>query len=193
MKVKRIVIGSYQENCYLLIDDNEKEAYIIDPGEGAEKVITTINSMQLTVKGVLVTHGHFDHTDGIKAVKEAFDVKIYMNKLDLPLVTDSHLVDEDMADGDTFELGGEIIKVIATPGHSMGGMCFLCGSTLISGDTLFKNSIGRTDMYGGSFPQLIDSIKTKLLILPEAVTVYPGHGFSTTIGYEKATNPFLNE
>jgi len=193
MKVKRIVIGSYVENCYLLMDDNKTECYIVDPGDGVEKVIDTVNDLQLKVKAVLITHGHFDHTNGIKKIKETFGVKVYMNKLDLPLVTDSDSVDEDIKEGDCFDLGCDTIKAISTPGHSMGGMCFLCGDVLISGDTLFKSSIGRTDMYGGDYAQLIDSIKTKLLILPENVAVYPGHGFSTTIGYEKATNPFLNE
>jgi len=193
MKVKRIVIGSYVENCYLLIDDNETEAYIVDPGDGVEKVINTVNDLHLNIKAVLITHGHFDHTNGIKKVKEAFGVKVYMNKLDLPLVTDAEEVDEDIREGDVFELGNDTIKAISTPGHSMGGMCFLCGDKLISGDTLFKSSVGRTDMLGGSYSQLIDSIKTKLMIMPDDVTVYPGHGFSTTIGYEKATNPFINE
>lgn len=193
MKVKRIVIGSYVENCYLLIDDNEKEVYIIDPGDGVEKVIKTINDLQLKVKAVLITHGHFDHTNGIKKIKEAFGVQVYMDLLDLPLVTDADQVDEDINEDDCFALGSDVIKAISTPGHTKGGMCFLCNDILISGDTLFRGSIGRTDMYGGDYAQLIDSIKSKLLVLPDEVMVYPGHGFSTTIGYEKATNPFLNE
>jgi len=191
MIVKRIPIGSYVENCYLLIDDDTSEAILVDPGEGVEKVINMIISLKLDLKAVIITHGHFDHSDGIKQVKSSFDVKVHMCKLDLPLVTDKELVDDDIKEGEVFSVGKNEITAIFTPGHTMGGMCFLCGDILISGDTLFKTSIGRTDMYGGNYEQLINSIKTKLFSLPDDTVVYPGHGFSTTIGDEKATNPFL--
>ncbi|MDD4689348.1 MAG: MBL fold metallo-hydrolase [Eubacteriales bacterium] len=191
MNVKRFPIGEYVENCYMLTTEESSEAILIDPGDGVQKVIDFANSQQLDIKTVLITHGHFDHTNGLKDLKNAFDCTVYMNKLDLPLVTDAHLVDEDVKDGDNFKLGNYTIKAITTPGHSLGGVCYICDNMLFSGDTLFKGSIGRTDLLGGNYDVLINSIESKLFILPDEIEVFPGHGFSSTIGIEKRTNPFF--
>ncbi len=191
MEIKRIVTGSYAENCYLLINYETGSAFMIDPGDEPQVVIDEVNRLNLKIKAVLITHGHFDHTNSIKTIKEKLNVKIYMNKLDLPLVSDPDAVDEDIKDGDVFTLGDIKVKAIATPGHSMGGMCFMTDNILFSGDTLFEGSIGRTDLQGGDYSQLINSIKSRLLPLPDDTVVYPGHGGVTTIGQEKVYNPFL--
>lgn len=191
MIIKSIVTGSYYENCYFLIEENTGKAIIIDPGADFEAVKKAIDDYRTDVECVLITHGHFDHTDSLKQLTNNIDAPIYMNLLDKPLLKNPEITIEDIKDGDTFSLGNTKVYAIATPGHSEGGMCFLCGGDLFSGDTLFQGSVGRTDLPGGSYPVLINSIKSRLMALPDDITVYPGHGGTTTIGHERATNPFL--
>lgn len=212
MEIKRFEFNYFGENTYIIWDKESKEAAIVDPGmvnpDEVSEIESYISENSLDLKYILLTHIHIDHTFGIDALKSRYGVKVYAHKADEPLgKTRSeqarmfHLpvelgpvnVDRYIADGDMLKLGKEDIKVIHTPGHSQGGVCYYVPDSrfILTGDTLFNRSIGRTDLPGGNQRQLILSIRTKLLELPTATVVYPGHGPSTTIGEEEQFNPFL--
>jgi glyoxylase-like metal-dependent hydrolase (beta-lactamase superfamily II) len=206
---KTIVVGPFFSNCYILICGTTSEGIIIDPGDEPTKIINTLKKYKPKIKYILLTHAHVDHTRGIPQIKLFTGAPIYLHKADLPLYQNSVAqaqkfglyaeepppVDFFLKNGDIFEFGKFRLSTIHTPGHSPGGVCFMLDSEdrkmLFSGDTLFAGSIGRTDFWGGSYEQLIDSIKTRLLQLDEKTLVYPGHGEQTTIQDEKLTNPFL--
>lgn len=204
MIVKRIPAGVYAANCYLLIDDKSNECAVIDPGGDCDDIIKEINSVEVIPKFVLLTHGHADHIGAVGELTDEFGIKAYINKWDGdlinegaymfgPLIYKGEAVEFNMniKEGDTFKIGDSFISCIETPGHSPGGMCFLIDNMVLTGDTLFLRSIGRTDLIGGDFDTLIHSIKTKLMALEDNIIVLPGHGPQSTIGYEKANNPFL--
>lgn len=212
MEIKRFEFNYFGENTYVIWDKASKEAAIVDPGmvnpDEVSKVENYVSVNSLDLKYILLTHIHIDHTFGIDALKSRYGIKVYAHKADEPLgqtrseqAQRFHLpvelgpvnVDSYIADGDMLKLGDEYIKVIHTPGHSQGGVCYYVPDSrfILTGDTLFKRSIGRTDLPGGNQRQLILSIRTKLLELPPATVVYPGHGPSTTIGEEEQFNPFL--
>lgn len=198
MLVEVILAGMYEENCYLLIDDKTKECGIIDPGGNAKRIENEINAKGLKAKFILITHGHADHVDGVEEVAKDLNIPFYMSKVD-----EEYMQKDDMVfgtlpkasgylkEGDTVTLGTHNIKVIETPGHTKGGLCFLVDDLLFTGDTLFQGSVGRTDFIGGDMGEIINSIKTKLLPLGDDVKVFPGHGPSSTIGFEKVRNPYL--
>ena len=212
MEIKRFEFNYFGENTYVIWDKTSKEAAIVDPGmvnpDEVSEIESYISGNSLDLKYILLTHIHIDHTFGIDALKSHYGVKVYAHKADEPLgqtrseqAQRFHLpvglgpvnVDRYIADGDMLKLGKEDIKVIHTPGHSQGGVCYYVPDSrfILTGDTLFNRSIGRTDLPGGNQRQLILSIRTKLLELPTATVVYPGHGPSTTIGEEEQFNPFL--
>lgn len=199
-------MGAMGANCYLFYCGETKKAVVIDPGADGKRIFRWVMEKGLKVEYILITHGHVDHIGAVDELRELLgDVLVGIHVDDAGMLTDdkknlssyvgSRLVlkkaDIMLQDGQELMVGKERIKVIATPGHSPGGVCFLCSEGLFSGDTLFAGSIGRTDFPGGSMNQLLDGVKKKLLILPEDTRVFPGHGEETSIGEEKRDNPFL--
>lgn len=199
MIVKIIIAGIYEENCYIVMDESTKEAVVLDPGGSEEKLERELLSLGAKVKYILLTHGHFDHVGAVDYLVEKFNAPVYVNKLDEEYMEQDRTVfgsvkkvDGYLNDGDVLDFADTTIKVIYTPGHTKGGVCLLIDDKLFTGDTLFQGSIGRSDFIGGSFAELINSIKTKLLVLDKNTEVYPGHGPMSTIGYEYNNNPFLD-
>jgi len=205
---KFILLKDFETNSYLLWDEESCEAMLIDPGAPGEKVISFIKDNKLILKYIVNTHGHGDHIGGNRYFKERFpDAKIGVHKADEMMLykadlnlslfyeqnTVSPSADIVLEDGMSLFLGKEEIKVIHTPGHTKGGAALLTGNYLFSGDTLFAENVGRTDLPGGSFAELAASIQKKLFILPEDTLVLPGHGDATTIGEEKSFNPYVGE
>lgn len=201
MIIKKIPAGIYAANCYIVMDEISKETVVIDPGGDAEVLIKAIDNLKCTLKYIILTHGHSDHTGAVSAIKKVYDVPICINERDEKLIYNNTfmygpLVQGSRAeilvkDGDTLNLGNKSIKCIETPGHTPGGMCYLLEDNLFTGDTLFLSSIGRTDFIGGDFETLINSIKTKLMILKGKIVVLPGHGPESKLEYERINNPFL--
>ena len=199
MILKSVPVGAYEENCYFLIDENTNEAVIFDPGAQEDLIFAVIERLNIKPVMVLLTHGHHDHVGGVEAVTEKFDIPFYISKNDDDMrnVADGLFGDIPKANGylkngDVFKFGnGNVIKTIDTPGHTPGGVCFLAGDILITGDTLFNGSIGRSDFRGGDFNTLISSIKNNLLQLGDNIKAYPGHGPATSIGLEKRQNPYI--
>jgi glyoxylase-like metal-dependent hydrolase (beta-lactamase superfamily II) len=210
MIVKMLMLGALGTNCYFVWDEETKEAIIIDPAfsteaEGKKTVLQLIETNGLDVKYIVNTHGHADHTSGNGVVKKATGALILIHELDAPLLgvsgqewasmfgirLTSPPADETLHEGDTITIGTVTLSVLHTPGHTPGGISLIGTDCVFVGDTLFNGSIGRTDLPGGSYKQIINSIKQKLVTLPDNYTVYPGHGSTTTIAEEKRSNPFL--
>jgi len=204
MKIIRIAIGSYQTNCYLVADEETKAAFIIDPAGDLEQIKNTIDEKAYDLKYIILTHGHGDHIGAVQGLKEAYDAVLLIHEEDAEMLRDHQLnltfrmgekieieADQTFRDGETLMVGDLELKFLHTPGHTKGSSCVLVKDTLFSGDTLFLNSIGRTDLYGGDRRQIIESIKNKLLVLPEETKVYPGHGQGTSIKNELKKNPFF--
>ena len=200
INIKRFVVGPLQTNCYIVSEDSSNNAIIIDPGYPDQSVIAYVERKALVVKYIVNTHGHADHIAGNSCL--GYPVLIHAAEKDYltnPMLNLSFLagilIDYSvpaglLTDGDTIEMGSIKFKVIHTPGHSPGGICLIFSNILFSGDTLFFEGIGRSDCPGGNHSDLITSIKEKLLILPDTVKVFPGHGPETTIGHEREYNPF---
>ena len=193
MIIKRFVVGNYSTNTYLLISD--KDAILIDVGEDPIEVIEYIKTHEIKLRFIYATHGHFDHVLGVNQIKRHFGVPFYIHKNDVELMkkderTKNIEVDGYIKEGDIIKIGDEEIKIIETPGHTLGSVCYLTNEGIFTGDTLFNNSIGRYDL-GGDKELLKNSLK-RLMQLDDGLIVYPGHGFLTTLGYEKLMNPFLN-
>lgn len=201
MELKRIPAGVYAANCYIVMDEETKEALIMDPGGDEEDIIEAADNLGARVKYIVLTHGHIDHTGAVITLKKRYNVPVYIHAKDEELILkrtfmfgvldSSKGADGNLKDGDILTLGNMEVKCIETPGHTPGGVCFLVENNLFTGDTLFSGSIGRTDLTGGNFETIIKSIKEKLMVLDSVVVVYPGHGPSSTIGREKQSNPFL--
>lgn len=201
MNLKTFVAGPIDANNYLLTDG--EEAVLIDCSEAKSEVLKELEGKKL--KYILLTHGHFDHVLGVNEMKEKTGAKVLVNKNDISRMEESANImrtfgvqgveipkaDEYLQDGEIIEFGSTKIKVIATPGHTEGGVCYLVDDKLFSGDTLFRDSVGRTDLPGGNFKKLSDSVKNTLFNLDENITVYSGHGPETTIGYEKKYNELI--
>lgn len=199
MKIKRIPAGVYAANCFILMDEDTKETAVIDPGGDSEDLIKAVNEMDAKVKYILLTHGHTDHTGAAVQLQEEYNVPIYISEKDYRMMENGEYiygdvigkVDKFLNEGDTFKIGSIEIKCIHTPGHTPGGICFMVEDVVFTGDTLFAGSIGRTDLAGGDFDAIISNIKNKLMILPDNITVFPGHGPQSSIGRERVHNPFL--
>ncbi|HLR34008.1 MAG TPA: MBL fold metallo-hydrolase [Tissierellales bacterium] len=205
MEIIKIPVGIYAANCYIVYCKDTKEGIVIDPGSQGAEIGDKIKDLGLSIKYIILTHGHWDHTDGILGLKEKIDVPVLIHKEDEPLLRAGKkgiyskassegievAPDKYIEDGDKLKVGDMTIEIIHTPGHSPGGVSIKIGDRIFTGDTLFTGSIGRTDLYGGSYETLLSSIKEKLLIYPDNTIVYPGHGESSTIGREKVTNPFI--
>ena len=208
MQIMQIEIGFYSTNCYILYCEETLEAVIVDPAGQEKGLLELLKEKNLKLKYIINTHGHVDHIGANGAIREATDALILIHEEDAPMLTsqDKNLsifvgkgvlggvADKFINDGDIIEFGNVKLKVIHTPGHTQGGICLYNeeDSILISGDTLFAESIGRTDFPGGSYKTIISSIKEKLLTLPAETAVYPGHGEMTTIEHERKFNPFVS-
>ena len=206
MKIEKFVIGMVMTNCYVVSNEESKECFIVDPGTFSEKIVNYINEKELTVKAILLTHGHFDHIMGIDEFLQEFPVTVYAHEKEKQLLenTQYNLSGMDgtgyiftdavyVTDGQILDIAGMQIRVIYTPGHTIGGCCYYLEEeqVLFSGDTLFQESIGRTDFPTGSASALVRSVREKLLVLPGEVHVYPGHEERTTIAMERKYNPFI--
>lgn len=215
IKIGRMVLGVCQTNCYFLYRDGEQDAIVVDPADKGANIYAALQKNGFRVAGILLTHGHFDHIWGLDTLRDAANaaaeadglepVKAYASEAERELLKSPRLnvseqagracatyADVYVKDGEEISLAGMTCQVIATPGHTAGGCCYYFkeAGILVSGDTLFAESVGRTDFPTGSMGTLVRSIKEKLFVLPEDTRVYPGHGESTTIGYEKKNNPF---
>ena len=219
IKIGRMVMGVCQTNCYFMYREGEKECVVVDPADKGTAIYDALRRNGFRVAGILLTHGHFDHIWGLDELRNAANaaaecdategddrpVKVYASEAERELLRDAHKnvseqagrpcvtsADVYVKDGEEITLAGITFKVIFTPGHTAGGCCYYVEEAgfLVSGDTLFAESVGRTDFPTGSMSQIVNSIKTKLFVLPEKTVVYPGHGDGTSIGHEKAYNPF---
>lgn len=206
LKIGRIVLGMCQTNCYFVYEEGSNRVIVFDPADKGDYIFNGLKEKGFTVEAILLTHGHFDHIWGVEQLKELSGAKVYAYEGEKELCEDASLnvskgagractvkADEYVKDGEEITAAGISCRLIATPGHTGGSCCYYFENDkiLISGDTLFQESVGRTDLPTGSMSMLVRSVKEKLLPLPEEVKVYPGHGESTTIGYEKKYNPFL--
>ena len=207
MKIENFVLGPVGTNCYIVSNEETKECFLVDMAACPPELVSHIKNLGLTVKAVLLTHGHFDHIMGLDRFLEEFPVPVYACAAEKELLESAQLNSSSgmlgqpytfhgaqyVKDGDLLEIAGMKIQVIQTPGHSIGGCCYYIADeqTLFSGDTLFRASIGRTDLPTGSMGALVRSVTEKILVLPDETRVYPGHMEETTVGYEKKYNPFL--
>lgn len=212
MKIQTFICNMLHENCFVVYDENSREAAIIDPGfyweEEKHQLTKFVREQKLQVKYLLCTHLHFDHIFGVSFVEDTYGVKLSASLFDSPWLDNFTItitrfgispnstprpVSHPLHDGDILILGNSTLECIATPGHSAGGMCFYAkdAGILFAGDTLFQSSIGRTDFSDGNYAQLIQSIQKRLLSLPQSTVVYPGHGGPTSIGDEMQYNPYI--
>jgi glyoxylase-like metal-dependent hydrolase (beta-lactamase superfamily II) len=205
--IERIPAGIYAVNCYVLICEETKKAAIIDPGGDADDIITYMEKHSLVPTMILLTHGHGDHIGAIQEIKRRTDIPVCIHRDDAEMLKDPRKnltslmgmpevnveADQLLTDGDVVELGALKLNIIHTPGHTRGSICIRVNEIIFSGDTLFAQSIGRTDLEGGSFELIIDSIKRKLMVFNDEMKVLPGHGAATTIGIERTMNPFVNQ
>ena len=200
-------VGMLQCNCSIFGDDTTREAIVVDPGDDIGQVQAVLDRHALRCTAIVITHAHIDHIGGAHKLKQLTGAPVYMNSQDQELYDHLEMqaawlgiqppeqtsIDTPLRDGDSLRLGETDFQVIHTPGHTQGSVClWIAGENkLVAGDTLFRGSIGRTDLPGGNSRQILSSIHTKLLVLPEDAQVYPGHGAPTTIAYERDHNPFL--
>lgn len=206
MKKKKIALGMIETNCYIL--ENEQEILIVDPGSEPERLIDTIGNTDKKVIGVLLTHAHFDHIGAVDAICSHYQCALYMSQIEKYFLTDPLkngsekfrqygiepvIVNQQpkYLDNGVQQIGTFNFEVRHTPGHSPGSLSFIFKNFAIVGDTLFKEGIGRTDLYQGDTSQLLSSIDRELLSLDESIIICPGHGPETTVGYEKVNNPYL--
>ena len=209
MDVRTFTVGPIAENCHILRADGSDRALIVDPGDEAPRLLAAVQELGLTVEAILVTHCHFDHIGAVAPVAAATGAPVYCPELEVEVLADimsfvpyagigpyeSYDADETVAGGERLELAGMQIDVIFTPGHSPGHVTYAIADeeALFSGDVLFQGSVGRVDLPGGDWATLLESIRGLVEGFPDQTTVYPGHMGITTLGAERATNPFLAE
>ena len=205
MKVIRIPAGIYAANCYIIYSETTEDGIIVDPGGDADIILKTIEENNLNVIHIVLTHGHGDHIGGVIDLLNVLKVSLLVHEDDVKMISDAKMnlsnimpigavelnPDKVLKHGDIIKFGDLEAEIIHTPGHTLGGICIKIEDNLITGDTLFQGSIGRTDLEGGDYDTIIRSIKENLLLLPDNTIVWPGHGVQTTIGNEKRNNPFL--
>ena len=203
MIIKTFVEPPIENNNYLIIDEESREAALIDCSNLDENILIELKRQNATLKYVLLTHGHFDHIGGLNDLPSGVEVLMHAGDMEwinevntyLPMIgmptMEIPKIDKHIADNEIIKLGNTEIKVIHTPGHTQGGVCFYTKGSLFSGDTIFKESVGRCDLPGGDFNQIVDSIEQRIFELPEDTVIYPGHGKTTTVGWEKIHNSFM--
>lgn len=206
LKIGRIMLGVCQTNCYFIYEDGGEEVWFFDPADKGDYIFEALKKKGFRIAGIFLTHGHFDHIWGVEELKRRSGAKVYALDKEKELCMDSSMnvskaagractvtPDIYVKDGEVITLAGISTKVIATPGHTGGSCCYFFeeDKILISGDTLFQESVGRTDFPSGSMSKLVRSVKEKLFTIPGEVKVYPGHGEPTTIAYEMKHNPFI--
>ena len=204
IRIKTLVVGMVGTNCYLVYDHETKRAAVIDPGDGAGQIANMAVSLGLKPEAILLTHGHFDHITGVKGVKEKYGSRVVISHEDAPMLSsaklslaafcggEQNIVEPDIlvADGDVVKLNDIEFKVISTPGHTKGGVCYLVGDYIFTGDTLFFCSCGRTDFPGGSSQEIIASLK-KIAALDGDLKVMPGHDRLSNLNFERENNPYM--
>ena len=192
MKVLTITGGSLGTNCYVAWDEQQKNCVVVDPGFDAQMILEKVRAKGLQVEAILLTHGHYDHVGGVRGLLEATGCKVYIHSADLELpdyLTQGEIPATDDY-GQTLCLAGLEMKILHTPGHSPGSVCLICENVIFSGDTLFADTCGRTDLPGGSFRQISNSLKA-LAALEGEYYVLPGHGLPTTLEKERRSNPYM--
>lgn len=203
MIIKSFVEPPIENNNYLIIDEYSKEAALIDCSFYDENILIELKRYNAVLKYILLTHGHFDHISGLNDFSH--EIKVLMHEKDkewveqvntyLPMLNMPTMnipkIDEYINDNDIIKLGNLEIRVIHTPGHTQGGVCFYVDENLFSGDTIFRESVGRCDLPDGNFSQIVESIENRIFTLPENTIIYPGHGKTTTVGWEKEHNNYL--
>jgi hydroxyacylglutathione hydrolase len=209
LDVRMFTVGPVQENCFVFRASGSDRALVVDPGEEEDRILGAIEELGVTVEAILLTHTHFDHIGAVAPVAKATGAPVYCPELEVPVLADimafvpwpgfgpyeSYDADETVSGGERLELAGLEIDVLFTPGHSPGHVTYSIpdGLALFSGDVLFQGSVGRTDLPGGDWGTLLESIRSLVEGFPEETTVYPGHMGITTLGAERASNPFLAE
>ena len=194
MNILTIQGGSLYTNCYMVWGDDSPSCVLVDPGFQADAILEQVRSRNKQVEAILLTHGHFDHVGGVKEIAAQTGCKVFLHEGDLSLPSQLTLgqipYTDNYEEGDELSLAGVTFRVLHTPGHTPGSVCLLCGDAMLSGDTLFACSCGRTDLPGGDHRQMRKSL-SRLAALQEDYKVLPGHGESSTLSYEKQMNPYL--
>jgi hydroxyacylglutathione hydrolase len=187
--LKKLVVGPYQSNCYILGHKNSMEGLVIDPGDEVFRIVNIISEIGLRIKYILITHGHIDHVGASSELRRITQAPVLIHRSDEPGL--GFTADGYAEEGKVIRLGTYNIEILHTPGHSPGGVCYLAPGVVFTGDTLFAGSIGRTDFPGGDHNGLIMGVRSKLFTLDDDIRVYPGHGQASTIKTERLTNPFF--
>lgn len=208
INIKQIVTGPIQENCYVIY--NEKQALIVDPGADGDLIKTTIASLDVTPVAVLITHAHYDHIGALEEIRSEYNIPVYISPIEQDWLTDPNLnlsgltrhddipdvvcrpAEFEFNNYDSYTLGDMTFKVVPTPGHSPGSVSFIFDDFVVTGDALFRGSVGRSDLPMGDGARLLRGIQEELFTLPDSFKAFPGHGPQTTIRREKETNPFFN-
>ena len=205
--VDTLVVGPIEENCYVLKDEETNEGVIIDAGDNGQEILAYVKDNGIDVKLLVNTHGHWDHIGAADVLRDALGAQLAIHREDAPMLTAS---EEEMAvysvfvgkkkpaeilleDGDVINFGKSSLKVIHTPGHTKGGICLYGGGCLFSGDTLFASSVGRTDLPGGDYHEILHSVNVALAQVADETKVYPGHGPASRMGRERRCNPYLQQ